>query len=81
MRAAVETIAENTTDGVVAPMFWFLLGGPVLAMGFKAASTLDSMVGYLDERYRDIGWSSARLDDLLNFFPARICGVCYACPL
>lgn len=75
VRAAVETIAENTTDGVVAPMFWFLLGGPVLAMGFKAASTLDSMVGYLDERYRDIGWSSARLDDLLNFFPARICGV------
>ena len=74
VRAAVETIAENTTDGVIAPMFWFLLGGPVMAMGFKAASTLDSMVGYLDERYRDIGWSSARLDDLLNFLPARICG-------
>ena len=57
------------------PMFWFLLGGPVLAMGFKAVSTLDSMVGYLDERYRDIGWSSAKLDDLLNFIPARICGL------
>lgn len=73
--AAVETIAENTADGVISPMFWFLLGGPVMAMGFKAASTLDSMIGYLDERYRDIGWSSARLDDLLNFIPARICGL------
>ena len=72
--AAVETIAENTTDGVIAPMLYLLLGGPVLAMGFKAASTLDSMVGYLDEKYRDIGWSSARLDDLLNYVPARICG-------
>ena len=72
--AAVETIAENTTDGVIAPMLYLALGGPVLAMGFKAASTLDSMVGYLDEKYRDIGWSSARLDDALNYVPARICG-------
>ena len=72
--AAVETVAENTTDGVVSPMLCLLLGGPVLAMGFKAASTLDSMVGYLDDKYRDIGWSSARLDDLLNFLPARLCG-------
>ena len=75
IRATVETVAENTTDGVIAPMFFLALGGPVLAMGFKAASTLDSMVGYLDDRYRDIGWSSARLDDLLNFIPARACGV------
>jgi len=73
--ATVETIAENTTDGVIAPMLYLLIGGPVLAMGFKAASTLDSMVGYLDERYRDIGWSSARLDDILNYLPARICGI------
>ena len=72
--AAVETIAENTTDGVIAPMLYLLLGGPVLAIGFKAASTLDSMVGYLDEKYRDIGWSSARLDDVLNYIPARVCG-------
>ena len=72
--ATVETIAENTTDGVVAPMLYLALGGPALAMGFKAASTLDSMVGYLDEKYRDIGWSSAKLDDLLNYIPARICG-------
>lgn len=74
VRATVETVAENTTDGVISPMLYLALGGPVLAMGFKAASTLDSMVGYLDEKYRDIGWSSAKLDDILNYFPARICG-------
>ena len=74
IKATVETIAENTTDGVIAPMLYLALGGPALAMGFKAASTLDSMVGYLDEKYRDIGWSSAKLDDLLNYIPARICG-------
>jgi adenosylcobinamide-phosphate synthase len=55
-------------------MLYLILGGPVLAMGFKAASTLDSMVGYLDEKYRDIGWSSAKFDDLLNWIPARITG-------
>lgn len=74
IRATVETVAENTTDGVIAPMLYLILGGPILAMGFKAASTLDSMVGYLDEKYRDIGWSSARLDDVLNYIPARITG-------
>ena len=73
--ATVETVAENTTDGVIAPMLYLMLGGPVLAMGFKAASTLDSMVGYLDERYRDIGWFSAKLDDVLNYIPARLCGL------
>ena len=72
--ATVETVAENTTDGVISPMLYLVIGGPVLAMGFKAASTLDSMVGYLDEKYRDIGWSSAKLDDVLNYIPARICG-------
>lgn len=83
IRATVETIAENTTDGVIAPMLYLLLGGPVLAMGFKAASTLDSMVGYLDEKYRDIGWSSAKFDDALNFIPARITGclMCACAPL
>ena len=74
IRATVETIAENTTDGVIAPMLYLMLGGPVLAMGFKAASTLDSMVGYLDEKYRDIGWASAKFDDVLNWIPARITG-------
>ena len=72
--ATVETVAENTTDGVISPMLYLAIGGPVLAMGFKAASTLDSMVGYLNEKYRDIGWSSAKLDDVLNYIPARICG-------
>ena len=72
IKATVETVAENTTDGVISPMLYAFLGGPVLLWGFKAASTLDSMVGYLDEKYRDIGWSSARLDDALNFIPARM---------
>ena len=79
----METVAENTTDGVIAPMLCLILGGPILAMGFKAASTLDSMVGYLDEKYRDIGWSSAKLDDVLNFIPARLTGLmmCLVAPL
>lgn len=74
VKATIETVAENTTDGVISPMLYLALGGPVLAMGFKAASTLDSMVGYLDEKYRDIGWFSARLDDAFNFLPARLAG-------
>ncbi|MBQ8092683.1 MAG: cobalamin biosynthesis protein CobD [Clostridia bacterium] len=74
IKATVETVAENTTDGVISPML-YALGGPILLWGFKAASTLDSMVGYLDEHYRDIGWSSARLDDLLNYVPARLTGI------
>lgn len=75
IKATIETVAENTTDGVIAPMLYLLIGGPVLAAGFKAASTLDSMVGYMDEKYRDIGWSSAKLDDALNWIPARLTGV------
>ncbi len=75
IRATIETVAENTTDGIISPMICLALGGPILAMGFKAASTLDSMVGYMNEKYRDIGWSSARLDDHLNYIPARICGI------
>ena len=79
IKATVETVAENTTDGVISPIFWALLGGPVLLWGFKAASTLDSMVGYMDDRYRDIGWSSARLDDMLNFIPARLTALLMIC--
>jgi adenosylcobinamide-phosphate synthase len=71
-RAVVETVAENTSDGIVAPLFWLTLGGPVSAMAFKAVSTLDSMVGYRNQRYLQMGWASARMDDLLNFIPARI---------
>ena len=77
--ATVETVAENTTDGVISPMLYLAIGGPVLAMGFKAANTLDSMVGYLNEKYRDIGWSSAKLDDIMNYIPARICGLLLCC--
>ena len=72
--ATIETVAENTTDGVISPMAYGLLGGPVLMWAFKASSTLDSMVGYLDEKYRDIGWSSSKLDDVWNYLPARLTG-------
>jgi adenosylcobinamide-phosphate synthase len=71
-RAVVETVAENTSDGIIAPLFWLTIGGPVAAMAYKAVSTLDSMVGYRNHRYLQMGWASARMDDLLNFVPARI---------
>jgi adenosylcobinamide-phosphate synthase len=71
-RAVVETVAENTSDGIIAPLFWLTLGGPVAAMAYKGVSTLDSMVGYRNQRYLQMGWASARMDDLLNFIPARI---------
>lgn len=72
VRATVETVAENTSDGVVAPILAAVVGGAPAAMAYKAVSTLDSMVGYKNERYRDFGWASARLDDLLNLAPARL---------
>ena len=71
-RALVETVAENTSDGIIAPLFWLVLGGPVAGMAYKAVSTLDSMVGYKNERYLRLGWASARMDDLLNLIPARL---------
>ena len=72
IKATVETVAENTTDGVISPILYALIGGPVLLWGYKAVNTLDSMVGYMDEKYRDIGWSSAKLDDVPNYLPARL---------
>ncbi len=72
LRATVETTAESTLDGIVSVLFYAFVGGPVLAMMFKAVSTLDSMVGYKNERYEAFGWASARLDDALNYLPARI---------
>jgi adenosylcobinamide-phosphate synthase len=78
VKACIETVAENTSDGIVAPLFYLFLGGPVLAVLYKAANTLDSMVGYRNERYRELGWASARLDDLLNLIPARLTGVLMA---
>lgn len=78
LRALIETIAENISDGVVAPLFYLALGGPPWAMAYKAVNTLDSMVGYKNERYRHIGWASAKLDDAANFIPARISGLAIA---
>jgi adenosylcobinamide-phosphate synthase len=77
-RACVETVAENGTDAVVAPLFWFTVGGVVGLWVYKAVNTLDSMVGYRDERYARLGWASARLDDVLGFVPARLTWVLYA---
>lgn len=72
IRACIETVAENTVDGFFSPLFYAAIGGPPLAMAYKAVNTLDSMVGYKTERYLKFGWASARLDDLANFIPARI---------
>jgi adenosylcobinamide-phosphate synthase len=74
-RAAVETVAENTSDGVIAPLFCLMIGGPVLGLAYKAVNTLDSMVGYKNERYINFGWASARFDDLANYIPARLTGL------
>ncbi len=71
-RAAIETAAENTSDGIIAPLFYLALGGPPLALLYKAVNTLDSMVGYRSERYRHFGWFSARADDVANFIPSRL---------
>lgn len=74
-RAAIETLAESTSDGVVAPwLFLLLLGLPGIAL-YKAVNTADSMIGHRDERYRDYGWAAARLDDLLNWVPARLSAI------
>lgn len=72
VRATVESVAENTVDGVTAPLFFAFAGGPVLAMAYKAVSTLDSTFGYKNERYLQFGWASAKLDDLAVWIPARI---------
>lgn len=72
IRAAVETVAENASDGVTAPLFYIMLGGAPLGFVYKAANTLDSMVGYRNEKYGKIGWFSAKLDDILNFIPSRL---------
>jgi len=73
-RAAIESLAENFSDAVVAPVFWYLLLGLPGLMLYKAVNTLDSMVGYRNDKYRAFGWASARLDDVLNLVPARLAG-------
>ena len=72
IRATVETVAESTMDGIIAPLFYAFLGGPVLVWLYKAVNTLDSMVGYKSERFKEFGWASAKLDGLLNLIPAKI---------
>lgn len=72
IRATVETVAENTVDGIIAPMFYAFIGGAPLAMAYKAVNTLDSTVGYKNEKYKDLGFASAKIDDVANFIPARI---------
>lgn len=70
--AVLETLAENLSDGVIAPLFFYALGGVPAMMAYKMANTLDSMIGYKSERFRQFGWFAARYDDVLNFIPARI---------
>ena len=74
-RAAVETVAENCSDGVIAPMLFFALGGAPLAFAYKAVNTMDSMLGYVELPYKNIGLVPAKLDDVFNFLPARLCAL------
>jgi len=74
-KAAVETVAENASDGVIAPLFYMMLFGGAGGFFYKAVNTMDSMVGYKNERYEDFGRAAAKTDDVLNFLPARICGI------
>ncbi|WP_173917241.1 adenosylcobinamide-phosphate synthase CbiB [Halobacillus sp. Marseille-Q1614] len=76
VRGTVETVAENTVDGIIAPLFWALIGGAPLTMAYRAVNTLDSMVGYKNDRYENFGFASARFDDFLNWIPARITAIC-----
>lgn len=75
VRGTVETVAENTSDAITAPMFWAAIGGAPLAMTYRLINTCDSMVGYKNEKYNNFGWASARLDDVVNWLPARITGI------
>jgi len=75
IRATVETVAENTSDGVIAPMIYAMIGGAPLAFAYKMVNTMDSMLGYLSEEYRHIGFFPAKTDDLFNYLPSRITGI------
>lgn len=83
IRADVETIAENTADGVIAPILYAMIGGAPLAMMYKGINTMDSMLGYMSEKYKDIGFFPAKTDDIFNYIPARITGflICLASPI
>lgn len=75
VKATVETISENIVDGITSPLFFIALGGAPLGMLYKAVNTLDSMVGYKNEKYLSFGWASAKMDDVLNYIPARLTGL------
>lgn len=75
LKAAIESVSENLSDGVVAPLFYLVLGGLPFALTYKAINTLDSMVGYRNQKYINFGWASARLDDCVNYIPSRITGI------
>ncbi|HUY27594.1 MAG TPA: adenosylcobinamide-phosphate synthase CbiB [Candidatus Binataceae bacterium] len=77
-RACIESVAENASDGVIAPLLFLFVGGPVAAIAYKAINTLDSMIGYRDDRYLYFGRAAARLDDVANFIPARLTALCIA---
>jgi adenosylcobinamide-phosphate synthase len=74
-RGAIETVAENTSDGVTAPLFWAFIGGAPLAMVYRAANTCDSMVGHMNDSYKEFGWASAKWDDVMNWIPSRLTGI------
>lgn len=76
-KAAVETVAENFSDGVAAPLFYLLIGGAPLALAYKAVNTMDSMVGYKNDRYLYFGRAAARLDDAANYLPSRLAALCW----
>ena len=78
IRAAIESLAENASDGVVAPAFWYLLLGLPGLLAYKVVNTADSMIGHMDERHRDFGFASAKLDDWMNFVPARLTALLFA---
>jgi adenosylcobinamide-phosphate synthase len=78
-RAAIESVAESTCDGIIAPLFWAAVAGAPGALLYRVANTLDSMVGHRDARYERFGKTSARLDDFLNLIPARLTALCYSC--
>lgn len=75
IKAAVETVAENTSDGVIAPMFYLIIGGPILGMIYKSINTMDSMIAYHNDRYEYFGKCAAKLDDIVNYFPARLSAI------
>jgi adenosylcobinamide-phosphate synthase len=74
LRATIETVSENLSDGFVAPLFYLVVGGLPAAIAYKAVNTLDSMVGYKNDRYLKFGWAAAKLDDVVNYIPARLTG-------